>query len=129
TADSRRALIEHLRVHTGNRAFLCPADGCGRVYKRSDFLAKHIRSHDTESQPKGTDALSRRRPRAASDTDSDASMYSSHDEQLDALELDSQLAYIRDLVTARQAQLRRYKAKIRRLRLENDILVDSLAQI
>ncbi|KAI8323316.1 hypothetical protein GQ54DRAFT_258418, partial [Martensiomyces pterosporus] len=43
--QTRYDLITHLKQHTGNRSYLCPVDGCGKVYKRADFLTKHINTH------------------------------------------------------------------------------------
>ncbi|KAJ2160262.1 hypothetical protein GGF46_002373 [Coemansia sp. RSA 552] len=148
---SRHELVDHLRSHTGNRSYLCPADGCDKVYKRSDFLARHVATHAEPANgaaraPTPAKRKARREPEDTA-TDSDASMYSSHDEArarsrpcppalpADALESDAQaallqaqLAYIRDQVSARQRALARYRAKTRRLRLENDILIDALSQ-
>ncbi|KAI7833878.1 hypothetical protein BX661DRAFT_177713 [Kickxella alabastrina] len=42
---SRYHLITHLVKHTGSRSFLCPFDACGKVYKRTDFLRRHINTH------------------------------------------------------------------------------------
>ncbi|KAJ2761857.1 hypothetical protein H4S06_000980 [Coemansia sp. BCRC 34490] len=186
-----------MKTHTGNRSYLCPADGCSKVYKRSDFLARHISTHTTQpaaSTPSrlretqaddASDASSiedaplalsnsaamqappnparkrrrRRRsrqlqqrqpsPNSVSDhsddddefsDDSAASNHhslsavraiSSHDapeSERQAAMLEAQLAYIRDQVSARKERLLRNKSKMRRLRLENDILIDALAR-
>ncbi|KAJ2679238.1 Zinc finger protein ZIC 2 [Coemansia spiralis] len=259
---TRSDLILHLKNHTGNRSYLCPVDGCGKVYKRSDFLARHINTHSAPSptskpavsasaklsgrprrkaaaiehtstatttinatvaeadsnassledaplalisnpnnpsnsnnhsnpnnhsrQLYGTNSKRRRRTYGSgSESESharhinDSSDYSStseahniasvgnggrigrsrrriaafvnnedgdddndndyaqsapkftidmpESEQL-ATMLEAQLAYIREEVSARKEKLLRYKAKMRRLRLENDILIDALAR-
>ncbi|KAJ2253552.1 Zinc finger protein ZIC 2 [Coemansia sp. RSA 454] len=156
TMSSHRELVAHLRIHTGNRSFLCPVDGCAKVYKRSDFLAKHISSHadtDTAASSKhithadtDTAASAKRKSQPSaddSDTDSESTGFSDEhvphsasafnagvpDSDIHAGMLEAQLAYIRDQVASRQTRLRSYRTKIRRLRLENDILVDALAQI
>ncbi|KAJ2140343.1 Zinc finger protein ZIC 2 [Coemansia sp. RSA 678] len=170
TMSSHRELVAHLRIHTGNRSFLCPVDGCAKVYKRSDFLAKHISSHadtDTAASSKhithadtDTAASAKRKSHADtdtaasakrksqpsaddSDTDSESTGFSDEhvphsvsafnagvpDSDIHTGMLEAQLAYIRDQVASRQTRLRSYRTKIRRLRLENDILVDALAQI
>ncbi|KAJ2158461.1 Zinc finger protein ZIC 2, partial [Coemansia sp. RSA 560] len=149
TMSSHRELVAHLRIHTGNRSFLCPVDGCAKVYKRSDFLAKHISSHadtDTAASSKhithadtDTAASAKRKSQPSaddSDTDSESTGFSDEhvphsasafnagvpDSDIHAGMLEAQLAYIRDQVASRQTRLRSYRTKIRRLRLENDIL-------
>ncbi|KAJ2661988.1 hypothetical protein IWW48_002046 [Coemansia sp. RSA 1200] len=193
---SRSALISHMKAHTGNRSYLCPADGCSKVYKRSDFLARHISTHATQPttaapsrlretqaddasdassiedaplalsnsaamQAPPNPARKRRRrrsrqlqqrqpsPNSASDHSDDddefsddsaarnhrslsaAPAISSHDApepERQAAMLEAQLAYIRDQVSERKERLLRNKSKMRRLRLENDILIDALAR-
>ncbi|KAJ1959370.1 Zinc finger protein ZIC 2, partial [Dipsacomyces acuminosporus] len=51
--SSRYDLVTHLKRHTGNRSFLCPYDGCGKVYKRVDFLSKHINTHSAANNNAG----------------------------------------------------------------------------
>ncbi|KAJ1665181.1 hypothetical protein IW140_003545 [Coemansia sp. RSA 1813] len=186
---SRMDLISHLKTHTGNRSYLCPVDGCGKVYKRSDFLAKHINTHSTQpaaavgataparlranhaadasdassfedaplaliSNAAATDTpqnptRKRRRyrrrqqpspkPEDDDDDSSDGSSSSNRrpkdfsvpdmpESERQAAMLEAQLAYIRDQVSTRKELLVRNKTKMRRLRLENDILIDALAR-
>ncbi|KAJ2341589.1 hypothetical protein GGH92_005748 [Coemansia sp. RSA 2673] len=156
-APTRYDMILHLRTHTGDRAYLCPFDGCDKVYKRSDFLIRHTNSHSTASssmrQPSARSRDRRTTPRAelllqstsssesdddlamqpskrrlsASDSDSYQPPLSSASEPTEAM-LEAQLAYIREQVSDRTKTLTRIKEKSRRLRLENDILIDSLEQ-
>ncbi|KAJ2400972.1 hypothetical protein GGI23_001699 [Coemansia sp. RSA 2559] len=184
---SRADLIFHLKTHTGNRSYLCPVDGCSKIYKRSDFLAKHINTHSTLPPSSSTAAApARLRANHVNDNISDASSHEdaplalvstaaaplsptrkrrryrprqqhaspkSDDDNDDANDdgssddsisriaasdmpeperqaalLEAQLTYIRDQVSARKVRLLRNKTKMRRLRLENDILIDALAR-
>ncbi|KAJ2878564.1 hypothetical protein H4R27_005759 [Coemansia aciculifera] len=153
-APTRYDMILHLKTHTGDRAYLCPFDGCDKVYKRSDFLIRHTNSHSTAlpstRQPSARARENRNTPRAelllqssssesdddlvmqsskrhlsASDSDSYHPPLSSASEPTEAM-LEAQLAYIRDQVADRTKTLTRVKEKSRRLRLENDILIDAL---
>ncbi|KAJ1732906.1 hypothetical protein LPJ61_001819 [Coemansia biformis] len=136
---SYHALVDHLRTHTGNRSYLCPVLGCGKVYKRTDFLTKHISAHADAAPPPppmpSNGHHSRRRPPPGSPADNAASSDSDSagtaappDSDAHAAVLAAQLAYIRIQVAERKRLLARHRTKARRLRLENDILIDALAQ-
>jgi hypothetical protein len=42
-------LMRHIRVHTGEKPYVCPVDGCGGAWATPGNLSAHIRMvHDTE---------------------------------------------------------------------------------
>ncbi|OWZ21705.1 hypothetical protein PHMEG_0003696 [Phytophthora megakarya] len=47
----RYALQEHLATHTGEKAYVCPARGCGKRFTTTSNLARHRRLHGDELQP------------------------------------------------------------------------------
>ncbi|KAM3584186.1 hypothetical protein VKS41_003009 [Umbelopsis sp. WA50703] len=46
-----RRVSSHPNVHTTAKMFTCPLDGCGKVFKRSEHLKRHIRSIHTLEKP------------------------------------------------------------------------------
>ncbi|KAI8137639.1 hypothetical protein BJV82DRAFT_524952 [Fennellomyces sp. T-0311] len=48
---SRGRRVSNVPSNNGARMFTCKADGCGKVFKRSEHLKRHIRSIHTLEKP------------------------------------------------------------------------------
>jgi len=45
--SKRHKVSTHIRTHTGERPFECPATDCGKRFARPDSLATHMKTHST----------------------------------------------------------------------------------
>ncbi|KAI9247709.1 hypothetical protein BDA99DRAFT_471098, partial [Phascolomyces articulosus] len=51
TPRSRGRRVSNVPSNNGARMFTCKAEGCGKVFKRSEHLKRHIRSIHTLEKP------------------------------------------------------------------------------
>lgn len=57
-------LARHTRIHTGEKNYVCPEDGCGARFSRQDNCMQHYRTHQSGS---ATKRAARRRRMSADD--------------------------------------------------------------
>lgn len=46
----RNVMSEHLRVHTGERPYACPAEGCEKRFSHGSHVKRHMLTHSKEKQ-------------------------------------------------------------------------------
>ncbi|KAK9369568.1 hypothetical protein V1509DRAFT_619852 [Lipomyces kononenkoae] len=51
-------LARHMRIHTGEKNYVCPEKGCGARFSRQDNCMQHYRTHQTQGTKRHSVALS-----------------------------------------------------------------------